>query len=216
VRGEMPVKPSRESLLGGAPKAAAQPPREVVARPVVATRAPRERTLPWQEERPRVQPQAVPESRYVKPPLRSEVERSAPQRPPFGAQAGPERAPPPQPPRLREVARPATSPGTRTPPTSAPATRAPSAAPQQPAVSREPAPAVSTARPPVAAPAQPARPAPAPQPPSAQRAPVPTAPARAETRPETRAQPLPGKPANQTYRGEGQKARSWEDERGSR
>jgi hypothetical protein len=210
VRGEMPLKPTRESLLGGAPRAA-QPPRDVVTRPVVATRPPRERTLPWQEEKPRVQPQAAPASRYVKPPARREEDRPAPQRPPFGAEAGPERTPPPPSPRLREVAGPApTQPSPRTPPA-----RVPSTAPQQPTMRKEPAAAAPQPKPPVMAPAQPTRPAPVAQPPSVPRAPAQTAPQRAETRQESKPQPLPGKPANQTYRGQKQRVRSWE-ERGGR
>jgi hypothetical protein len=207
LRGEMPVKPSRESLFGGAPKAA-QPPREVVTRAVVSTRPPREKTLPWKEDKPRVQPQPAPEFRYVKPPARRDEERALPQRPPFGAEAGPERTPPPQPPRLREVA------GQPAPPS---ATREREAVrretvTREQSMYRKEAPAVSQpVRPPEMAPAQPSRPAPAPSTAGAGRAPAPKVPAHVETRREERAQPLPGRPANQTYRGQEQKVRSWED-----
>ena len=104
LRGELPVKPSRASLLGGAPKGV-QPPREIVARPVVSMRLPRERERaePWKDEAPRLRTQAVPESRFVIPPAhRAEEKRELP-RPPFGAEAGPERAPPPPPPRYDEM-----------------------------------------------------------------------------------------------------------------
>lgn len=67
VRGELPLKPSRASLLGGAPKGM-QPPPEIVSRPVVSTRTPRERARPWQDEAPRIRSQAVPETRYKIPP----------------------------------------------------------------------------------------------------------------------------------------------------
>lgn len=213
VRGEMPVKPARESLYGGAPKAV-PPPREVVMRPVVATRAPREKILPWQEEKTRVQTQAVPEPKYLKPPARREEDRPVPQRPPFGVEAGPERVPLPLPPRLKEMPPPATTPTARTP----------STATRQPTVHKEPTATAPAAMPPTAttqpvrpavtAPTQPTRPVPATQAPSVQRIPTPTAPARAETRRESEAQPLPGKPANQTYRGQEQKARSWEERSG--
>jgi hypothetical protein len=191
VRSEMPVKPVRESLFGGASKAT-RPPREAVTRPVVATRPPRATSLPWLAEKPRVQPQAAQEPRYVKPPQMEEGRPPA-QRPPFGAAAGPERARSPQPPRLKEVA-------------------APSAA--TPGAGRSAAPA-PTAKPATTAPAQPPRTMPAQQPSGAQRAPVQVAPARVEPRQESKAQPLPGKPANQTYRGQEQNVRSWE-QRGER
>lgn len=196
VRGEMPVKPARESLLGGAAKAS-QPPREVAPRPVVSTRSPREKSLPWQPDKPRAQ--AQPAVRYVKPPRQEDAKQQpVQQRPPFGAEAGPERVPPPQAPRLREVAVPDA--GGR-----------PAQAVPVPAV-RQPAPAVPAARTPPS-PVQPSRPAPAQQPSAAQRAPQP-APVRTEPRQEARPQPLPGKPANQTYRGQEQGVRSWEQHGG--
>jgi hypothetical protein len=205
VRGEMPVKPSSESLLGGAPKAS-KPPREVLTRPVVATRAPRERSLPWQEAKPRGQPLADPESRYLKPPVSRGEDRPVPQRPPFGAEAGPERAPPPQPPRLKEVASMPATPTVRVP-----VARTASSAPQQP-VERRSAPAATQPRRPAAPPTQASRPAPSQ--PRVERAPARTTPARGEPRQESRPQPLPGKPANQTYRGQDQRARSWEQRSG--
>lgn len=207
VRGEMPVKPTRESLYGGAPKAS-PPPREVMTRPVVATRPPRESPLPWQTERPRTRPQAEPASRYVKPPTPRAADRAASQRPPFGVKAGPERTPPPRPPRLREISSP---PAVTPPPARVQSTvrqqetvRSRTTTREQATVRRETPAVASPSRPPVTSPVRPA-----PQPPSVQRAP-----ARAETRQETRAQPLPGRPANQTYRREEQRVRSWEERRG--
>lgn len=199
VRNEMPVKPVRESLLGGAPKAA-RPPREAAARPVVATRPPREKSLPWQQEKPRLQPSAVPAAGYVEPPPRREAGRPEPDRPPFGAAAGPERTPAPPPPRLKEVATPA------------PTGRMPAASAPKPAERREPAATAVPQKPQATAPT---RPAPAGQPSGTQRAPAQKPPARIESRQEGKAQPLPGKPANQTYRGQGQNVRRWE-ERGGR
>ena len=103
VRGELPIKPSRASLSGGAPKGV-QPPREIVSRPVVSTRMPRERVQPWPDAAPRARTQAVPESRYVIPPARrAEDARTTLPRPARGTEAGPERAPPPRPPRYEEV-----------------------------------------------------------------------------------------------------------------
>jgi hypothetical protein len=216
VRGDMPIKPSRESLLGGAPKSI-QPPRDAVSRPVVATRPPRERALPWQEGAARTQAQAVPVSRYVKPPSRREEDKPSPPRPPFGANAGPERTPPPQPPRLREMVAPAPAPTS---------TRAQGATRQQETVRsetvvreqgavRKEAPATARSQPPgVTTPQQaPAsRPVPLPQRESAQtqRPPAQATPPRTEVKPEMSVQPLPGKPANQTYRGQEQKVHGWE------
>jgi hypothetical protein len=110
LRGEVPIKPSRESLYGGAPKGL-QPPREIVTRPVVTTRQPRQpASQPWQLEEsqraatPRQQTRQ-PEQRFVIPPRPKEGERRPFQRPPFGADAGPELTPPPQPPRYGDVKR---------------------------------------------------------------------------------------------------------------
>ena len=86
----------------GAPKGV-QPPREIVSRPVVSTRTPRERTPALQDEAPRVRIQAVPESRYVIPPARRAEDARTLPRPARGTEAGPERVPPPRPPRYEEV-----------------------------------------------------------------------------------------------------------------
>jgi hypothetical protein len=127
IRGELPIKPSRQNLMGGAPRGV-QPPRDILTRPVVSTRMPREKALPWQEEAPQARGQAIPEPRLVKPSTRRDRDEDArsPPRPPFGPlsgpQAGPERKPPPFPPRLGEVRMPAPPP---------PAT-APSGKPREP------------------------------------------------------------------------------------
>lgn len=233
VRGELPFKPTRASLLGGAPRGV-QPPREIVARAVVSTRMPRERVLPLQDDAaPRARTQAVPESRYVIPPPRRAEDRRVPQRPPFGAEAGPERAPPPRPPRYEEVRR--ASP----PPVAAaremavpaqPAGREP--APAERRVARPPQPPVATApsapRPPAPSSVQapprgvqpqaarpPTRPA-QPTPPSASAgrpavpggAQVPSArpeaaPPRGPVWDDRAERALPGQPASQVYRGRG-------------
>jgi hypothetical protein len=208
VRGELPIKPTRASLVGGAPKGI-QPPRDIVTRPVVTTRVPRERVQPWQDDTPRARTPAVPERRYVVPPTRRIEDRRELPRPPFGAEAGPERTPSPRPPRYDEMKK------TVTPPVPA-ATRSQATTREQatvrtqptptvrsqPATRVPPAPTVRQEAPSVPRPAQPSVAAP----PSAR----PAAPASVQA-PRTRAQdekeraekerPLPGQPASQTYRG---------------
>jgi hypothetical protein len=194
VRGELPVKPSRASLFGGAPKGV-PPPREIVARPVVSTRMPREREQaePWKDEAPRLRTQDVPEPRFVIPPARRAEDRRELPRPPLGAEAGPERTPPSRPPRYDEMRKAVTPPPVTTTP------RSPGVAREQDAERREVRAAPRPAKPAVAAPpsspvavpgrveAPRARPAPAPRPPAttrsqsttreAQPAPRPVAPA---------------------------------------
>ncbi|HYP67546.1 MAG TPA: DUF6600 domain-containing protein [Thiobacillaceae bacterium] len=103
VHGELPIKPSRLSLSGGAPTGL-HPPREIVTRQVVASHPPRERALPWQNEEGRPKPTQVgPAPHIVKPPSLRDRQASTPPRPPFGPQAGPERRPLPLPPRFGEV-----------------------------------------------------------------------------------------------------------------
>jgi hypothetical protein len=223
LRGELPVKPSRASLFGGAPRAAA-PPREIVARPVVSTRMPREQAPAWQDEATRARTRSVTESRYVVPPARQDEDRRNLPRPPFGAEAGPERTPPPPPPRYRELKRaaPAAQPA---PPRSQSIQRSPSIqrsqpAPRSEAVTREPATVRSQpttrqpstvrqeTRPQIRPEARPAQPGVAP-PAASSRAPVvKSAPSarsderqRGEAREARKEKPLPGQPANQTYRG---------------
>ncbi|MGE5318733.1 MAG: DUF6600 domain-containing protein [Hyphomicrobiaceae bacterium] len=148
VQGELPVKPTRASLFGGAPRGVA-PPQALLSRPVVSTRRPpSERAPPWQGTTVRVPAQAAPERRYVIPPARRpEAKRPLP-RPPFGANAGPERAPPPVPPRYDEMRRsvtppaaPSREPGAERSPTATrrQATQRQQARPAPPAVSAPPA-----------------------------------------------------------------------------
>lgn len=217
VRSELPVKPSRASLFGGAPRGV-QPPQGIVSRPVVSTRIPRERTPPWQNEVPRVRTQAVPQSRYVVPPTRRVEDGRTPSRPPFGTEAGPERTPPPLPPRYGEVKRSATPPAPATPRSQGTeresdevrsnrtereqdAVRSQNATREQRSERREvrPAPpaggAPSVSRQSEARSAQPSRP---------QRE---SAPQRGEVRQDKKQRALPGQPASQTYRGRGRENR---------
>jgi hypothetical protein len=196
VRGELPVKPSSTSLLGGAPKGVA-PPQAIVTRPVVSTRTPRERTQPWADAAPRARTPAVPESRYVIPPARrTEEERTLP-RPPLGVEAGPERVPQPRPPRYDEVRRAVTPPPAVTQREQTPVRTQPTPR-EQTTERRVPTPEARPA-PPVAVP-----PAGRPAPPASVQAPrarTEAAPQRGEARQDGKERPLPGQPASQTYRG---------------
>lgn len=226
LREAMP-KPSAASLLGGAPKGA-QPPREVVNRSVVSTRPPRANVLPWQDERARVQTEAAPQFRYVKPlPPRREDDKPGLPRPPLGTEGGAERMPPPQPPRLRELTNPAVPPPSgrvqrpilpgQTQRTVRQQESSRSEAPprEQDTPRREP-PAVRA--PEISAPPRPSVERPVP-PPQRENAPTRYAPARpdlnrsapphGDVEPNKKAQPLPGKPANQTYQGQDRGRRSW-------
>ena len=205
VRGELPVKPSRASLFGGAPKGA-QPPREIVSRPVVSTRLPRERVVPWQDATPRVRTQASPESRYVIPPKRREEERRNLPRPPFGAEAGPERTPLPPLPRYGEVRKqvvplPPTSTRSQTSEREKETVRSQTTPRVQSTERREAQPAARPAQPSVSAPpysrppAQPAVQGSHATPPREEDR------QRDEDRRDGKARPLPGQPANQTYKG---------------
>lgn len=213
-------KPSRASLLGGAPKGV-QPPREVLNRSVVSARPPRENKLPWQDEPAQIRTEAAPQFRYVKPlprqeqappSLRREENRPSLPRPPFGTESGSERIPSPQPPRLRERIVPTAPPPPSSRAQGQGSVRVPEAVAREAnrrdlETMRQEAPPIT--RPPRASdspPAPMARPAPAPRPESAQipRIPERTAPPRAVLEPERNAQPLPGKPASQIYRGRDQ------------
>ena len=218
VRGELPVKPTRASLFGGAPRGVS-PPRDILSRPAVSTRTPpSERAQPWQGTAPRVRTQAGPEPRYVIPPARRVEDKQPLPRPPFGADTGPERAPPPPPPRYDQVRKPVTPPAvtpreqatvrsqtktreqaTPPPPLQAPAiTREQSTVRSQPTsreqanVRREAQPAARSVQPPAAAP-----PAGVQAPRGRPETPAP----RGEVRQDKKERPLPGQPANQTYRG---------------
>jgi len=152
--GDLPVKPTRASLSGGAPKGI-QPPREIVSRSVVSTRTPRERTPALQDATPRIRTQAVPEPRYVIPPARRTEDARAVSRPPFGANAGPERAPAPPPPRYEDVKKsppPAVIPRSQAPAREPPTVRSQTTTREQASERREVKP--------VTRPAQPSTPAP--------------------------------------------------------
>ncbi|MFP5403221.1 MAG: DUF6600 domain-containing protein [Gammaproteobacteria bacterium] len=183
LRSELPVKPTRASLSGGAPRSL-EPPREIVTRPVVSTRAPREAT-PAVADAPRIRSQAVPAPRYVLPPTRQPEASRNRERPPFGAETGPERTPAPQPPRYEEVRR-------APPPAREPATVRPAPLPRQPET-RAPAQAMP----------EPALPSERPQPPQGERERPPAAQREDANRAERaeRARALPGQPASQVYRG---------------
>jgi len=210
VRGELPVKPSRASLFGGAPKGL-QPPKDIVARPVVSTRTPRERPQPWQDEAPRVRPPSA-ETRYVVPPARrADDARSLPPRPPYGVEAGPERAPLPLPPRYGEVKKTGTPPSTLSPhsqtsthsqtPTREQATvRSQPPAREQTTERREAKPATRPAEPSTTAPPTSRSSAPPAQAPARTQ----IAPPHGEVRREEKERPMPGQPASQTYRGRDQ------------
>lgn len=192
VRGDLPIKPSRHNLIGGAPKGV-QPPRNIFTRPLVSTRMPREKRLPWQEvapQAPHARGPAMPEPRLVKPPPRRDKDAHAPPRPPFGPlsgpQAGPERAPLPLPPRLGDVRTPAPVPAGKT---------------------REPSPSQKQAES-RGLPAQ--RPAAEPVKPDARTQPGHPQPgARENLRDGGR--DLPGQPANKMYKGRDQDQGQWED-----
>jgi hypothetical protein len=221
VRGELPLKPSRASLFGGAPKGVS-PPSEIVSRSVVSTRMPRERDEPWKDEALRLRTQAVPESRFVIPPARrAEDSRELP-RPPFGAEAGPERTPPPRPPRYEEMRKSVTPPPVTT---RSPSSREQEAvrvqdAPRSPGATRGQAPERREARP-APRPATPTVIEPPSVPPvsrpavsSSEQTPRGGGETvRGEARQERekskdkQVQQLPGQPANQTYRGRDQGGR---------
>ena len=188
VRGELPVKPTRASLFGGAPKGVV-PPREILSRPVVSTRTPRERTQPWQGTAPRVTTQAGPEPRFVIPPARRPDDTKPLLRPPFGADTGPERPPQPLPPRYQEVKKSVTPPSPVTP-------RSKATTREQSTERREvkPAPQPAVVAPPAGRPAAPGSV-------QAPRVSPEAAPPRGEARQDKKERPLPGQPANQTYRG---------------
>jgi len=167
ARGELPVKPARTSLSGGAPKGI-QPPREILTRPVVSTRTPRERTPALKDAAPQVRTQAVPEPRYVIPPARRTDDARTKPRPPFGAEAGPERAPQPRPPSYDEVkkqaAPPSPSPAAQREQTTtreATTVRSQTMTREQPPERREVTPAARAVQPPVAVPPSSRSPGPA-------------------------------------------------------
>ena len=112
VRGALPVKPESSSVMIGSP-GKVRPPENVLTKPVVATRKPREHKVPWNVSSPKAEtrvvkpeaagakpsPKAKPEERYITVPKRSTKE---PGRPQFGERAGEERPRPPDPSRFNE------------------------------------------------------------------------------------------------------------------
>jgi hypothetical protein len=214
VRGDLPIRPSRPSLIGGAPRGI-QPPGNIVSRPVVSTRQPRERTLPWLDQKTQVKTQAGPEPRVVRPPSRRDEDLRTLPRPTYAPQPGPERAPLPLPPRFGEVR--------QVTPASPPVTvRGQPTVRDQRTVRSQPSPREQGAEredvrattrpvlPPAAMPPPPSRQAPAATRQEGVRTERPrteTAPGRGDVRQDRRPQPLPGQPANQTYKGRDQESR---------
>jgi hypothetical protein len=210
VRGELPVKPDRTSLVPSRDRARA-PTREVVDRPVVATRRPPTRELPKLERRTREpEPVAPPQARVrvVEPP-REGRRIVAPERPPFARDGAREREMPAPAPRFEELRRrweePAPSAGTAPipapPVTSVPRTETRT----QPRTETRTQPRVETRTQP--------RPETRTQPrietrtqPRAETRTQPRAETRTQPRAETRTQPrveprrLPGEPANRVWR----------------
>jgi len=121
LRGDLPVKPGRESLAA-ADGPAKRPPREALHRSVVATRAPKAESAPDLEPRRAERrakrdegkaavtgaepalPDAVPPTRVVEPP-REGRRIKASERPPFGTDSEAERRVPPRAPSLGDVER---------------------------------------------------------------------------------------------------------------
>jgi len=112
VRGALPIKPEPASVMVGSP-GKVRPPENVLTKPVVATRQPREHKVPWGASSPKAEtrvvkpdadgaqptPKAKPQERYITVPKRSTKE---PGRPQFGERAGEERPRPPDPSRFNE------------------------------------------------------------------------------------------------------------------
>ena len=107
VAGALPVKPTAASLTPGA-ASSLRPTAEVLSRPAVTLRAPRESRLPWRGEAPKgaktSRTDKPPELRFVPPPKQAQSPPA-----PFGRQPGPERSAPSQPLRFEDVRRPAAS-----------------------------------------------------------------------------------------------------------
>jgi hypothetical protein len=212
-------QPSRASLLGGAPRGV-QPPREVVNRPVVSTRPPRENVLPWQDQSSGTRTEAAPQFRYVKPLPRQEEGRPGVPRPPLGTEGGPEREPAPLPPRLKEFVAPPPPPG-RIQSQVRPEAARRDTTPRDQEVVRKETPAVRPSGPAMNGSQQGVvnRPAPPAQRENAQNQRAPERaipPPRVEVEQARKTQPLPGKPANQTYQGQGRENRGWDERDGGR
>ncbi|HEY7206401.1 MAG TPA: DUF6600 domain-containing protein [Methylomirabilota bacterium] len=197
VRGPVDVRPDRSSFAAAGGRTV-RPPETVLARPVVATRAPVTRALPHEAAGQGPAPRIVPAPRPGET-------RETVSRPPLG-QSGPERPRPPRAPRFDAERRPdATGPPATRPtgPTAAPprdqerAAR-PAAPPRGPQTG--PVRPAASSRGPEPAPARPAeRPAPAAAPPRAAERPAAPRPQAEAARPPSRN--LPGEPANRLYPG---------------
>lgn len=99
VRGELPVNPAPRSLVANV-GATVRPPQSAFSRPVVATRASREPSLPWGRNRVEERRMGgIPPATIVSPPKQPAVST----RPPFGTGNGSVRARPPLPPRLEQM-----------------------------------------------------------------------------------------------------------------
>lgn len=112
VRGDLGLKPARDSLAAAA-RPAAKPPRDLLERPVVATREPRVSGVPGLEPRRAAERAkrsdakagaagATPPTRVVQPP-REGRRIAVSERPPFGKRGESERRAPPPAPRYRDV-----------------------------------------------------------------------------------------------------------------
>lgn len=103
VRGALPVRPDPASLVAGAHRGI-RPPENILSRPVVSTRPPRESRLPWRSDTPKAEKETAPVL-YVEMPKRTNNDLP---RPEFGAQTGAERTTPPLQRRFKEEPREAT------------------------------------------------------------------------------------------------------------
>ncbi|HEY7317170.1 MAG TPA: DUF6600 domain-containing protein [Candidatus Binatia bacterium] len=134
VGGTLPVRP-RPASVAPVMGTAIGPPSDVASRPIIATRPPRQITVPWKTETPAAKsPLAAPAPQVVTPPKWPQSTTALP-RPPFGDK-GPERTRPPQPPHYQDLqktpgALPSQPPGTLTqkPTLQRPSPRAPSYSP---------------------------------------------------------------------------------------
>jgi len=193
IRDAHPVRPGPGSLVP-VKGDTIRPPAAVASRSVVATRPPRETSLPWPPA-PGVKPRtAAPAPRVIAPPKRPEAD-AALTRPSFG-EKGTERPRPPGPPRLEDLRRESPTAAERVPQRSAPATIPPAAT--RPAPRATPPATVEKAPqrgvPPTAAPPAVVQPVPRAAPPAASTPPAQSRPAP-HTAPPARA--LPGRPANE-------------------
>ncbi|HEY5657566.1 MAG TPA: DUF6600 domain-containing protein [Myxococcota bacterium] len=203
VRGDLGLKPARESLAAAA-RPARKPPRDLLERSVVATREPRVSGVPGlaprraapkekRDDAKASEARATPPTRVVQPP-REGRRISVSDRPPFGKRGESERHAPPPAPRYRDVqqeearsvARERGPTGEATPPAPEARRSQETGAREKPSAPRSPRPMPST---------EPGRGEAKPERPSAAR--------RAERSEQAAPRPsrdLPGEPANRVYR----------------